>query len=113
MEPQIEKKENINENKINIEIMETNENKNIVNKIEVNKTFQYLYFWFCKKRNDMQNVLLEEGLHIIFENLDIVNLFRKVCIDGGEQILLKKKTIEMSRGSAIKLNEIINKSNNS
>ena len=113
MEPQIEKKENIDENKINIEIMETNEKKNIVNKIEVNKTFQYLYFWFCKKRNDMQNVLLEEGLHIIFQNLDIVNLFRKVCIDEGEQILLKKNKIEMSRRSVIKLNGIINKSNNS
>ena len=111
-EHQIEKKENIDENKIKMEIMETKENKNIVNIIKVNKICHYLYFWFCKKRNNIQNVLLEEGLQIIIENLDIVNLFRKVCIDEGKQMLLKKTEIQMSRLSVTKLNGIFDKSNN-
>ena len=87
--------------------------KNIINRIKTNKCLQYLCFLCFKKRNNIQNVLLDEGMNIIIENLDILNLFRKMHRDEGEQILLREKEIEMSELCKAKINSIINKLNNS
>ena len=57
---------------------EKEENKNIINKIKVNKF--YIFFCFCcfKRRTNKNNILLAEGMRIITEKLDIINIFRKI-----------------------------------
>ena len=45
----------------------------------------------CKKRNNMQNILLNEGMHIINEHLDIFNLFEQLYIHGKTQEKLKRR----------------------
>ena len=108
-----EKKENIDENRIKREIIEVNEKKNIINRIKTNKCLQYLCFLCFKKINNVQKVLLDEGKNIIIQHLDILNLFKKIYRDEGEQILLKEKEIKMSEFCKAKINSIINKLNNS
>ena len=41
-----------------------------------------IYFWFCfaRKKKNIQNVLLDEGIKVIMEKLDIINIFKKIYI---------------------------------
>ena len=75
-----------------------NENKRIIRKVKVNKFCTYLCFLCVRKRKNIQNVLLDEGMKIITEKLDIMNLFKKLYIDEKiqENTKIKDITIEMS-----------------
>ena len=58
----------------------------------------------------MENVLLDEGMNIISENIDIFNIFEKMY--KNEEImekLVSNNTIEMSDKCKIKLQSIYNK----
>ena len=59
---------------------ENNENNNmkIVNKIKINKACLYFCFLFVRKRRNLDNVLLDEGINLICEKLDVLNLFDKI-----------------------------------
>ena len=72
------KKNNI-VNNIKIE-NENNENNTmkIVNKIKINKVCLYCCFLLARKRKNLDNVLLDEGINLISEKLDVLNLFDKV-----------------------------------
>jgi len=52
--------------------------RKIISKIKMNRV--YIYFGFCciRKRKNMQNVLLDEGMKLIKERLDLLNLFRTI-----------------------------------
>ena len=50
----------------------------IIDKIKLNKMCIYLCFCCVRKRRNLQNILLDEGMKIIIENLDIMNLFRNL-----------------------------------
>ena len=107
MTNQIEKNENIDKNgTTEITNVNENKNKNTTNKIKINKCLQYLCFLCLKKRNNMENVLLDKAMHIIMENLDILNLFRKIFREEEEQIF-KKKKIQIPEFCKIKIDRII------
>ena len=82
----INNKKDINSN--NSEIIRKNEkNQNVIEKrnfidnIEVNKLFACFCFFCIKKRKNIKNILIEEGIRIVKEKLDILYLFRKLFRD--------------------------------
>ena len=54
-----------------------NENTSI-NKITYNKLCFYCFFFCHTKRKTKENKLLEEGMDIIKDNLDIINIFKQI-----------------------------------
>ena len=82
----------------------------IINKIKLNKICIYLCFCCVRKRRNIQNILLDEGMKIITENLDIMNLFRN--LHRFEKMKDKDNTkddiIEMSEECKINLRYINN-----
>ena len=48
----------------------------IIHRIRENKFCTYCCFLCIRKRKNMQNVLLDEGMKVITEKLDILNLFK-------------------------------------
>jgi len=80
----------------------------IIDKIKLNKMCIYLCFCCVRKRRNLQNILLDEGMKIIIENLDIMNLFRN--LHRLEKMRDKNNTkddvIEMSEECKINLRYI-------
>lgn len=89
-------------------VKENNEKRGIIQKIRVNKFYIYLCFLCARKRKNIQNILLDEGMKIIIEKLDIMNLFNKIYRDEKLQEKLDEKDeyIEMSDECKTKLYEI-------
>ena len=67
-------------NKLSEETKQTieNEKRNIINKIKLNKFCIYCCFLCVRKQKKMQNILIDEGMNIISERLDILYLFRVI-----------------------------------
>ena len=69
------------ENKLDFENKTQGQEKgkeNIINKIKFNKVDIYLCFICIRKRKNYQNFLIDEGMNLISQNLDILNLFVKM-----------------------------------
>ena len=85
--------------------------KGIINKIKVNKFCTYFCFLCVRKRKNIENALIDEGMKVITEKLDIMNLFKKIYRD---EVLQEKEKIiddiiEMSeecKGKLHSLNKI-------
>ena len=87
---------NIENNNINENI---NENKyGIVDKITLNKFLVHLCFCWIRIPQNKNNLLLDEGMKIIMEQLEIFNLFMKLYKEEKMQRNIDQKTymIEMS-----------------
>ena len=54
------------------------EKENLINKIKFKKVDIYLCFICIRKRKNYQNILIDEGMKLISQNLDILNLFVKI-----------------------------------
>ena len=78
----------------------------IINKIKINRCSIYLCFCLTRKRKIMQNILLDEGMNIISEKIDIFNIFEKMY-KFDEIKVINKKIIEMSDESKIKIKSIL------
>ena len=102
---------NYNENKTNISNNENNnidkkekeieksEEDKIIQKIIINKFYLYLCFICIKKRKNIQNILLDEGMKVIKEKLDIINIFKNLCRDElyqEKEKINETEIIEMS-----------------
>ena len=74
------------------------ERKGLIKRIKVNRFYASLCFLCARKRKNIQNILLDEGMKIIIEKLDIINLFKKIYRDEKLQskIETKEEIIEMS-----------------
>ena len=82
-----------------------NKNRSIIDKIKMNCCCIYFWFCFARKKKNVQNILLDEGMDIIIENLDIMNIFRKIYnINKIEQSLKVNEIINMSNKCKQKLN---------
>ena len=91
---------------------DNNENtkENIINKIKINRVCIYLCFCFTRKKKMVQNFLLDEGMNIISEKLDIFNIFKKMYkYEESVEKEMNSKIIEMSNECKLKLNSINNK----
>jgi hypothetical protein len=102
-----EQNNNINIVNLNNEIIE-NDKKNylLVEKIRINKFCLYFCFLCVRKRKNMENILLDEGMRIIIEKLDIINIFKNLCKDDID--LSEKNIIKMSNNCIKGLEEINN-----
>ena len=70
--------------------------ENIIKKINFNKFgICASYFFYCKRRQYVENILLEEGMRLIIEKLDIQNIFKKIYKEDKSEEK-KLKLIEMS-----------------
>ena len=84
------------------------ERKGLIKRIKVNRFYASLCFLCARKKKNIQNILLDEGMKIIIEKLDIINLFKKIYRD--EKLQLKTETqeeiIEMSEECKNNLHEL-------
>ena len=91
-------------------------NKNFINKININRLS--INFGFCCVRSisNVNNFLMDEGMKLITEQLDILNLFRKLFEESINQnklkdnIITKEMSDECKKNVAQKLRENINNS---
>ena len=92
---------------------EENESSNgrIINKIKMTRACIYCCFCCARKRNIVQNALLDEGMRIINDKLDIFNIFDKLYRDEKiHEKLVKHEIIEMTDKCQAKLRTIYSKS---
>ena len=106
----------VNINNCNTNIKDENENdqnkENIISKINLKRSSIYCCFLFIRKRKTIENILLDEGMNVIRENLDIFNIFDKMY--RSEKIHLKlinQEIFEMSDGCKKMLLSKYNKKN--
>ena len=93
--------------KANIET-EKGKTRRIIKRIKMNKFCTYLCFLCVRKRKTLENALLNEGMNIITEQLDILNIFRKMHNDEKIQEHFKDIPIEMSDACKVDIHDIIN-----
>ena len=85
------------------------EKRKIIRKIKINRGCIYFCFLCARKRKNLQNVLLDEGMKLIVQRLDLLNLFRTIYQD--EKINLNfatKEFIKMSDNCKKKIEHICN-----
>jgi len=70
--------------------------RNIITHIKLNKWCICFFFLCAKKRKNVQNVLINEGMSVITQNLDILNIFNKIYRDGKIEDIIKNHTLKMS-----------------
>ena len=54
------------------------ESNNLIKKIYINRIYICLFFCFIRKKKNVQNILLNEGMKIFTEKMDIICLFKKL-----------------------------------
>ena len=80
--------------------------KRIINNIQFNCISTYLWFLCVRKRKNINNILLDEGNNILVEQLDIINLFRKLLKDEQNfEITSRNENIDMSETCKLNLQE--------
>ena len=94
---------------INMEEEKDIGNRRIVKKIKMNKFCTYLCFFCSRKRKNLENILLDEGMNIVVEQLDVINMFKKLHKDGIIQKTLNRDPIQLSDECKMNMNDIINK----
>ena len=75
----------------------TEKKSKIISKIRLNKFKAYFCVLCIRSTKNLQNILLEEGMNIIIEKLDILYMFRKIFKDDmTNEKLTKIEVIRMS-----------------
>ena len=83
--------------------------RKIIRKIKINKGCIYFCFFCVRKRKNLQNVLLDEGMKIIVQKLDLLNLFRTLFRDEKNNInFANQEIIKMSNNCKNKIEHICN-----
>jgi len=88
----------IKDKESNINLEKVNENRRIIKKIRINRIYTYFCFLCARKSKNIQNILLNEGMKLIMEKLDISNLFKNIyhVENIKENFNNKEEVIEMS-----------------
>jgi hypothetical protein len=99
-----------NYNKENNKINEKIKGKRkIIRKIKINRGCIYFCFLCVRKRKNLQNVLLDEGMKLIVEKLDLLNLFRTLYREENNNIIFaNQEIIKMSDNCKKKIEHICN-----
>ena len=96
-------KNNLSKLKENKTKKQEKDKRNIITRIKFNKCCIYFFFLCAKRRKNVQNILLNEGMAIITQNLDVINIFNKIYRDGKIEDIIKNHTLKMSDECANKL----------
>ena len=91
---------NINSNEKKDKYKETDRGheRKIIDKVKISKWCTCCCFLCARKTRNIQNILLDEGMRIIMEKLDILNMFKKIFRDEKmqENYDIKNEEILMS-----------------
>ena len=99
------KNSNIDLEEKNIEIGKVSRKK--ISKVTFSKVDIYLCFLCPRKRKKIQNILIDEGMNIFSEKLDVINIFSKLMkIEDFENLAYREKSIEMSDECKKRLQDI-------
>ena len=83
--------------------------RKIIRKIKINKGCIYFCFFCARKRKNLQNVLLDEGMKLIVVKLDLLNLFRTLFRDEkNNNNVANQEIIKMSDNCKNKIEHICN-----
>jgi len=91
---------NSNENKDKYKVSDRVDNeRKIIDKVKISKWCTCCCFLCARKMRNIQNILLDEGMRIIMEKLDILNMFKKMIRDEKiqENYDFKNEEINMSQ----------------
>ena len=81
--------------------------RRIVDRIKVNCCCIYFWFCFARKKKNIQNVLWDEGMDIIIENLDVMNIFKKIYnMNLVEETLKVSEIFDMSEKCTTKIDAL-------
>jgi len=90
------------------EIERDNKSRRIIKKIKYNPFCTYFCFLCVRKKKNIPNTLVNEGMNIIVEQLDILNLFRKLLKDEKiQETFSKDEVIVMSDNCKLNIQEIM------
>ena len=79
----------------------------LINRIEINRCYFFLWILCYKRKKNVQNILLVEAIGIIVKRLDILNIFKTVFRDEKiHKLFEKQELIEMSYESRKNLENI-------
>ena len=56
-------------------------NKTFINYVTMNNFFVHFGFCCVRKKKNMQNILMDESMNLVTEKLDIINIFRTLCLN--------------------------------
>lgn len=62
-------------------------NKSFINHVDMNNFCVHFGFCCMRKKKNLQNILMDEAMNLITEKLDIINIFRTMCLN--EEIQFK------------------------
>jgi len=83
--------------------------RKIIRKIKTNKGCVYFCFCCARKRKNLKNVLLDEGMKLIVEKLDLLNLFRTLYRDKKNNInFANQEFVKMSDNCKKQIDHICN-----
>ncbi len=102
-----ENKEYIDNNQFEMPEERMEESQNMVKKIEINKFFVHCGFCCVRSVSNMNNTLLDEGMKLIMEHLDVFNIFRKLYIGAKTQQEIKEKAIMVEMTDECKKNVVM------
>ena len=81
--------------------------RKIISKIQFSKVDLYLCFLCTRKRKKIQNVLIDEGMNMFSEKLDVINIFSKLMkIENLDNLYKYANSVEMSDECKAKLQNI-------
>ena len=100
----------INTNKKNKKGKEKERKSLIISEIVHNRCFIYCCFFLARKKTNMQNTLVDEGINIFKKKMDLIRFFKKLykSDDKDEEM----ETITMSEPCKKTVLELLQKSNN-
>ena len=67
--------------------------KKVISEIRINRTCLYICFFYVRRRKNIQNILLNEGMKLIIEKLDLLNLFRTIYRDEKIHLSIKNEDL--------------------
>ena len=104
-EGEIDIRKTVNDNS---KVESSSDDKRFVTKIRMNRACIYLWFCFVRRRKITENVLLNEGMDLISQRLDIFNLFEKIYKAEQRKEPLTNKVFPMTNEckTALKIIEL-------
>ena len=84
-----------------------NKNKNLIKRLRFNKACIYLCFCCVRRQKSIQNILLNEGMDLISQRLDIFNIFEKMYKYEQKNEPLDNRIIPMSYECRRKIRDFV------
>ena len=82
----------------------------IIHEIVHNRCFIYFCFFWARKKKNLQNTLIDEGINLYRKKMDIIRFFKKLY--KSEEKTEETTTITMSEPCKKSILEILKKNNN-